>query len=260
MNALAVARVFETRERAPQPTGMSGDVTDMQHDENGNFEAGAVLLLRPFLGVRRKTTEEICQLFSVQPWHDPTNAELEAKRNRVRHLALPALREAVGDGVTASLARTAEMLREDADALDFYAAQLLDAARGFETRVRAPGPTGMSGAATEPQPDGREIAGQARNDNLPSNDSFVAPEIKFVDRASLDVRVLRGAAVAVRRRAIRMAAIQAGVQPEEMTRTQVLAVDALVANTANHSAHKLPGNVSVSRRCGKLYFETRDCD
>jgi len=35
----------------------------------------------------------------------------------------------------------------------------------------------------------------------------------------------------------------------------VLAIDALVANWHGQSAHKLPGNIQVSRQYGMLVFE-----
>ncbi|HET7530554.1 MAG TPA: tRNA lysidine(34) synthetase TilS [Mycobacteriales bacterium] len=79
------------------------------------------LLLRPFLGVTRATTHAACAALGLQPWDDPHNHDRRFARVRVRLEALPALEAALGPGVTAALARTAGLLRDDADALDAWA-------------------------------------------------------------------------------------------------------------------------------------------
>jgi tRNA(Ile)-lysidine synthase len=79
--------------------------------------AGA-LILRPFLGVRRTTAASACAAMGLTPWRDPHNADRRYARVRVRLDALPALEAAVGPGIAESLARTADLLRADADALD----------------------------------------------------------------------------------------------------------------------------------------------
>jgi len=77
--------------------------------------------LRPFLGIRRETTLAACTALGLTPWDDPHNADRGFTRARVRHDALPALEAALGPGVAESLARTADLLRGDADALDDWA-------------------------------------------------------------------------------------------------------------------------------------------
>src|SRR5690606_31788708 len=87
--------------------------------------------LRPFLvpdaalehGVDRATTEVACRAQGLDFWVDPHNADAAFARVRVRRHVLPALREALGHGIARSLARTAEIAREDADALDALARQ-----------------------------------------------------------------------------------------------------------------------------------------
>jgi tRNA(Ile)-lysidine synthase len=79
------------------------------------------LLLRPFLGLRRTTTVAACAALELEPWDDPHNADRSYARARVRHDALPALEAALGPGVAEALARTAGLLRADADALDALA-------------------------------------------------------------------------------------------------------------------------------------------
>jgi tRNA(Ile)-lysidine synthase len=78
-------------------------------------------LLRPFLGVRRETTASACAELGLTPWGDPHNADPAYARSRVRATALPALEAALGPGVADALARSASLLRDDADALDGWA-------------------------------------------------------------------------------------------------------------------------------------------
>jgi tRNA(Ile)-lysidine synthase len=86
------------------------------------------LLRRPLLGVRRTATLAACQALDLQPWADPHNADPAYARARVRQDALPALVDALGPGVPEALARSAALLRADADALDAWAAAVEDAA------------------------------------------------------------------------------------------------------------------------------------
>ena len=79
---------------------------------------GNVLLLRPFLGLRRADTEEICAVEELEPWHDPTNEDPAYARSRTRVEVLPHLEEKLGPGVAESLARTAAILQLDADYLE----------------------------------------------------------------------------------------------------------------------------------------------
>lgn len=76
---------------------------------------------RPFLGVRRTETRAACRALGLEPWHDPHNADPAYARVRVRREVLPALETALGPGIVESLARSAELLRDDADALDEWA-------------------------------------------------------------------------------------------------------------------------------------------
>lgn len=74
--------------------------------------------LRPLLGVRRETIEAFCAASDLDPWHDPHNREHRFVRVRVRENVLPVLESELGPGVAEALARTAEQLREDAEAFD----------------------------------------------------------------------------------------------------------------------------------------------
>ena len=85
---------------------------------------------RPLLRVRRAVTREVCRDLGLTPWEDPHNDDLSFARVRVRSLAMPALEAALGERVVESLARTADRLREDDDALAQWASRAWAAAGG----------------------------------------------------------------------------------------------------------------------------------
>ncbi|UYP19363.1 tRNA lysidine(34) synthetase TilS [Rhodococcus sp. Z13] len=80
---------------------------------------------RPLLGVRRETTRRACAELGYRPYEDPHNADGRFTRVRLRHEVLPLLEDVLGGGVAEALARTAGQLREDGDALDEAAVELL---------------------------------------------------------------------------------------------------------------------------------------
>jgi tRNA(Ile)-lysidine synthase len=82
--------------------------------------------LRPLLGLPRAVVRAAADGHTT--WEDPHNADPAFARTRARHDALPALERALGPGVAAALARTADLLRDDTDALDEWAARALVAA------------------------------------------------------------------------------------------------------------------------------------
>ncbi|GAA3603346.1 tRNA lysidine(34) synthetase TilS [Kineosporia mesophila] len=82
---------------------------------------------RPFLGLRREVVARAGAVLGLHPWHDPANDDPAYTRVRVRRLS-GELEGALGPGVVEALARSAQMLREDADALDALAGQLLEQA------------------------------------------------------------------------------------------------------------------------------------
>lgn len=78
--------------------------------------------VRPLLGLRAAVTAQACAEFGLTPWVDPHNSERRFARVRVRTAVLPVLEAELGPGVAEALARTAGLLREDADLLDELAA------------------------------------------------------------------------------------------------------------------------------------------
>lgn len=76
------------------------------------------LYRRPLLDIRRSTTVQACADAGLEPWIDPQNSDPAYTRVRVRTAVLPVLEAGLGPGVAEALARTAEQLREDSEALD----------------------------------------------------------------------------------------------------------------------------------------------
>ena len=79
---------------------------------------------RPLLEISRSETLAACTENNLTPWIDPHNSDSQFARVRVRTEALPKLEENIGPGITEALARSADLLRDDADALDGWANQV----------------------------------------------------------------------------------------------------------------------------------------
>jgi tRNA(Ile)-lysidine synthase len=77
---------------------------------------------RPLLDLTRAQTEAACRAEGIEFWVDPHNSDPRFTRARVRHVVLPLLEDALGPGVGEALARTADGLQEDLEALDLWAA------------------------------------------------------------------------------------------------------------------------------------------
>ncbi len=87
---------------------------------------------RPLLDVSRSETETACVAEGLQYWTDPHNQDEGYTRVRVRTRVLPLLEQELGPGVTAALARTADLLRADTAYLDAVASVALGDARATE--------------------------------------------------------------------------------------------------------------------------------
>jgi len=73
---------------------------------------------RPFLQLTRSQTVAACDEAAITPWNDPHNANEKFSRVRVRNKVMPVMEDEIGPGIAAALARSAAILRDDADALD----------------------------------------------------------------------------------------------------------------------------------------------
>jgi tRNA(Ile)-lysidine synthase len=75
-------------------------------------------ILHPLLDIRRRETIEVCSRLGWIPFEDPTNTDRTLLRNRIRLDLLPSMNEAAGRDLVPILVRQAELLADEADALD----------------------------------------------------------------------------------------------------------------------------------------------
>jgi tRNA(Ile)-lysidine synthase len=87
---------------------------------------------RPLLGLPRQLVRASCVDAGLPTWEDPSNADPAFARSRVRTQVLPLLESSLGPGIAESLARSADLLRADAEALDALA-------EGYLTSVASEG-------------------------------------------------------------------------------------------------------------------------
>jgi len=219
-------------------------------------------LRRPFLGLRRADTEAVCRTLGLGWWDDPTNSVPVAApgtpgagpaaapgpgagprplRSRVRGVVVPALVDVLGPGAVPGLARSADLLRDDADLLDELAARLLaDALRpAGATPGAADGTTdGTTDGATDGTTDG---ATDGTTDGVTAGGTV-----------ELEVEPLAAAHAALRRRALRAAAVRAGCPASDLFAVHVDALDALVVGWRGQGPVHLPGDLRGVRACGRL--------
>jgi hypothetical protein len=150
------------------------------------------------------------------------------------------LLETFNPRVVAALARTCELLRADSAALDEQAAQLLSAARVRQKQL----PTVETATTTQ----------AAMNETEPMLPDETAP----VCAPPLRVDVLRAAALAVRRRALRLWLKAGRGNLRRVTSTHVRAVERLLVGERGRRVAELPGGATVERRRGVIIFKNSD--
>ncbi|MEX0992261.1 MAG: tRNA lysidine(34) synthetase TilS [Actinomycetota bacterium] len=91
--------------------------------------------IRPLIDVTRVEVETFCRSLRLRPRADPTNRDTRLLRNAIRLKAIPDIERATRREVRDSLARTAGLLRDDADELQ----RLALAAEGDLVEERAEG-------------------------------------------------------------------------------------------------------------------------
>jgi tRNA(Ile)-lysidine synthase len=79
---------------------------------------------RPLLSITRAQTEAACEEVGIKFWQDPHNQSMEFTRVRVREVVLPTMEKEIGPGISDALARSAKLLRDDADALDYLSEEI----------------------------------------------------------------------------------------------------------------------------------------
>jgi tRNA(Ile)-lysidine synthase len=192
--------------------------------------------LRPLLGLRRADTAAACRAQDLTFWDDPHNVDPRFTRVRLRSEVLPLLEEVLGGGVAEALARTAAQLRDDGEALDAAACDLLARAAAAD------------GAAA---PDAAAPDAAAPDAAAPD---AAAPDAAAADAAALDAAVLAVAPAAVRRRALRTWLGAHGVTG--LTDLHLRAVDDLVGRWRGQGGVALPGRLELVREHGRLRVRT----
>ena len=94
------------------------------------------IFVRPLLKISRELTTAACSEAGIEIWSDPHNEDLRFTRVRVRKNLLPIIEDNLGPGITEALVRSADLLRDDADALDGFAAEYFNQADSFNLDVK----------------------------------------------------------------------------------------------------------------------------
>lgn len=131
---------------------------------------------RPFLRLDRQTARKACLVQSLPVWDDPHNTDPTYTRSRLRHEGLPALEKALGKGVVEALARTAQLSRDDADALDAWAGRAEAGVRDADGRLECAGLYALPPAVR------RRVLRRAAIDAGAPAGSLFARHIEEVDR------------------------------------------------------------------------------
>jgi tRNA(Ile)-lysidine synthase len=184
-------------------------------------EGGEVVLRRPLLGwARRADTEGYCRERGVEFRSDEMNEDERFARVRVRRRLLPLL-ESFNPRAAEALARAAELLREDASALELLASRLLEEAREEGRRA------GDESSAEAEEPRGAW---------------------------PLRVEVLSAVPTALRRRALRQWIGRGRGGLRRLALAHLLGVEKLLEGTRGGRVAELPGGCRVERRRSLLYF------
>ncbi|MDP9883068.1 tRNA(Ile)-lysidine synthase [Sinomonas atrocyanea] len=182
------------------------------------------LFLRPFLGLRRAETLEICAAEGLAPWFDPTNEDPRFMRSRVRSSVMPFLEAELGPGVAEALARTAALLGADADLLDTHAQ------RAYESLAEVVPAEPVSAAAAPAEATARAGTGP-RAVVLPGD-------------------ALRELPSALRGRVIALAVAELG---GEATYERLRAVERLLDRRGSAGPVEVPGHVSAYRQTASAH-------
>ncbi|WP_461165302.1 tRNA lysidine(34) synthetase TilS [Arthrobacter sp. R4-81] len=190
-------------------------------------------LLRPFLGLRRAETLEICEVEGLEPWHDPSNADPAFARSRTRVEVLPLLEEKLGPGVAESLARTASILQLDADYLEDVANTT------YELLAQRSGPD-----LTLPEEELRELAPAIRYRVIAKAAAAVGGQQPSYQRLLAAEALLR------RKGSAGPVELPGGVSVYRLSLAQILAEDQLNRETGRRPVPR------EGARCGKLVFRS----
>lgn len=90
---------------------------------SGTLPPLGIPAVRPLIETTREEVVAFCRALRLRPREDPTNRERRFLRNRIRNEALPFLERTLDRNLKATLVRTAELVREDADYLEALASE-----------------------------------------------------------------------------------------------------------------------------------------
>jgi tRNA(Ile)-lysidine synthase len=134
-------RALEDAEEGCEPESGAQESNEQENDKPESREQGSdknmppvdcqsppVFLVRPLLCITREEVEEYCRERRLEFRVDSTNRSGDYARNRARRDAVPALRS-INRRAVESIARAAEIIAADQDALDHIASKFLDQAR-----------------------------------------------------------------------------------------------------------------------------------
>lgn len=198
-----------------------------------------LLLVRPLLDwARRAETLKYCESRGVSVRADEMNVDERFARVRVRRQLLPLL-ETFNPRATETLARTAGLLRREADALENLGGKLLgEACRDERTPAKAR--PGEGAKAARQSADEKDAIG----DSLPAGEGELA----------LSVEVLRGAEEAVRSYALRSWIAARRGDLRRIESVHIEAVERLLTDGRGGRVAQLPCGSWVERRRGLLVF------
>jgi len=180
-------------------------------------ESSRTLLIRPLLAVTREEIEAYLRDKGLEYRVDASNEELHYTRNRIRSRVLPALAE-INPQVVETLARTAEIVRSDEDALDEIVSSALK-------RARLESGPGLKQSAYS----ARALAGQP-----------LAIRRRMIVEA---IRELRASRAEARR------------SSDQITSMHIAAVVALLDTAESGKRVELPGGVEVWREFDRIVFK-----
>jgi len=196
-------------------------------------EASELFLRRPLLEwARRADTEDYCRVRGVEFRADEMNEDEAFARVRVRRRLLPLL-ETFNPRAAESLARAAWLLREESDALESFAARLLEEARAESV-------------------DASDVSDASSNLTVD-----LTVEAKPSEAWPLRVEVLNAAPDALRRRALRLWVARGRGGLRRISFAHVTAVERLLKGERGGRVAELPGGARVERRKGLLTFHCK---
>lgn len=177
------------------------------------------LWLRPLLGIRRHDLRAVVGEAGLTAHEDPHNADHSFARVRVRNEAMPALTACLGESIVTNLARSAQLVRADVEALDDWTQVEVD----HRVAVVADRPTGKTATVLI------DPAGPPPLPALPQ---------------------------AIRTRVLRSAILAAGVPAGSLTADHLLRSDALLLSGSATVVIRLPADFQLRWASDKLAVQS----